>query len=156
MTTSNSLPLIFDGDDELHLFSVAHAWLGTPFAERQGIKGAGVDCVHLVAAIMQECGAQFAFSPPYYRMDQTVHYDRSFLAEYLDQCPLTERLTPGQPPQAGDIVTLLFGRAPHHCGVVLDYPRFIHSARPVGVVINQLDDAKLAARVVAFYRPLSA
>lgn len=142
-------------EHQTKLLNAAKSWEKTPFVERQGIKQAGVDCVHLIHALIAvECGFPHEFKPPFYNMDETMHQERSPLVEYLDN---SEGLVRGKTDEIllmGDILIFQIGKGPHHGGVMLNEPKFIHALRGLGTTISQLDDSTYAKRFRGFYRPM--
>ncbi len=52
----------------------------------------------------------------------------------------------------GDLLTFVMGRAPHHLGIMIKPPVFIHSIRTLGTVFGQIDDPSYRKRLDATYR----
>ncbi|MCL4179177.1 MAG: C40 family peptidase [Verrucomicrobia bacterium] len=140
--------------DQARLIQVARRWLGTPFVPHACIPQAGVDCVQLVAAIYWETGAIDDRQFPDYTMDGGEHRNSSQVLEWLEASTRFERLTPGAAVQSGDIACFRMGRVPHHVGLILQPPLFIHAMRNYGVIESRLDDPTFAKRLMAVYRPV--
>jgi len=140
--------------DQARLIQVARRWLGTPFVPHACIPGAGVDCVQLVAAIYWETGAVDGRQLPDYTMDGGEHRISSQVLEWLETSTRFVRLAPGDPVQVGDIACFRMGRVPHHVGLILQPPIFIHAMRNYGVIESRLDDPTFAKRLMAVYRPV--
>lgn len=149
------------------LLKSAAAWKGTPFAERQAVMGAGVDCVHLANAILADgCGWPHDFCPPIYRMEDTMHRSDSALIAYLDDVPnLDKSVGTAEEAKAwinkdhlmpGDLLVFQLGRGPHHCGIMLKWPFFIHTLRGLRCHISQLNDPTYGNRFRGFYRPIQS
>ena len=139
---------------QARLVQVARRWLGTPFIPHACIPGAGVDCVQLVGAIYWETGAIDDPRFPDYTMDGGEHRISSQVLEWLEASTRFERLTPGAAVQTGDLACFRMGRVPHHVGLVLQPPLFIHAMRNYGVIESRLDDPTFAKRLMAVYRPV--
>ena len=147
----------------------ARAWLGTPFVPHSQIKGAGVDCVHLAAALYQAAGAMGNFRPPAYSMDAGNHRGSSQVLEWLDNHPSFLRVhyhvlddigNRGEIDMSpillrpGDALCFRFGRSEHHVGVLLATNRIIHAPfrRPVEIV--SMTDPVYHRALKAAYRPI--
>jgi cell wall-associated NlpC family hydrolase len=139
------------------LLNAALAWRDTPFAPHAAVKGAGVDCVHLVAGILQEVGALPAIEWPRYALDSGVHAKESALLGWLDQCPEFERIADFKSPLAsgtpGDVICFNLGLSEHHIGLMLDAQRFIHVLPQRRVIVSSLNESYYGRRVTAVYRP---
>jgi cell wall-associated NlpC family hydrolase len=140
--------------DQARLIQVARRWLGTPFIPHACIPGAGVDCVQLVTAIYWETRAIEERQLPDYTMDGGEHRSSSQVLEWLEASTRFERLTPGAAVQSGDLACFRMGRVPHHVGLILQPPIFIHAMRNYGVIESRLDDPTFAKRLTAVYRPV--
>jgi cell wall-associated NlpC family hydrolase len=108
----------------------------------------------LVAAIFWETGAIDDRRFPDYTMDGGEHRNSSQVIEWLEASGRFERLAPGTEPQTGDLACFRMGRVPHHVGLVLLPPIFIHAMRNYGVIESRLDDPTYAKRLMAVYRPV--
>lgn len=136
---------------------VAMSWYGTPFFRGAERKREGVDCIHLVRAILEESGrippgVEF---PNDYHLDEGSHRDESRLEAWLDSRPdLVVRLPATGTPQAGDVLCFRIGRCVHHIGVALGPWRFMHALNHCGAVFSTLRDSTYSKRHVSTYRPL--
>lgn len=139
---------------QARLIHAARRWLGTPFVPHACLPQAGVDCVQLVVAIFWETYGIDDRQLPDYTMDGGEHRDRSQVLEWLDASPRFERLVDGAPVRTGDVVCFRLGRVPHHVGLMLAPPIFIHAMRQYGVIESRLDDPSFAKRLAAVYRPV--
>lgn len=140
----------------------AGLWKDTPFVAHAQVRGSGVDCIHLAAALYQECGFLAEFKPPKYSLDGGMHNDMSQVLKWLDtrndfrlvysRRPDIGTLTELVP---GDLLCFLQSRSAHHVGVLLELHRFIHARAKIGVTIEGLADP-LNRRTLAYaYRPLA-
>jgi len=150
--------------------AVAQRWLGTPFAPRTRVRGAGVDCVQLAGAFYIETGLVTHFTPPPYHLDAGAHRETSQVIEYVEALPdklwlfwaSDGRDNKEMPPVIiGDLLGFKFGRVIHHVGMVvadasIGRPtEFIHVFRGGVVCASPLDDPSWLARLAAVYRPLA-
>lgn len=134
----------------------AQRWIGTPFVPFQGVRQGGCDCIHLVHQLALACGFNHDLKPPRYTLDATAHREHSQLREYLESIPNCVMLEAGAPLMPGDLVTFIMGRAPHHIGMVVTPPVFIHSMRGLGTTFGQLNDPTYANRKDTVYRLLES
>jgi NlpC/P60 family putative phage cell wall peptidase len=127
----------------------AESWIGTPFHHAARIKGAGVDCLMLLAEIYERAGVAPHIDPPFYVPDWHLHRDAERyldgLTRYASEIPF--------PPQPGDIALFRFGRTFSHGAIVTDWPRLIHAYWSIGVVHGDATRYPLAARPVKFFSP---
>jgi len=139
---------------QARMVEVAQRWLGTPFIPHACIPTAGVDCAQLVAAIYWETHAIDEPRFPDYTMDGGEHRNSSQVVEWFEGNRKFERLPPETAVQPGDAACFRMGRVPHHVGLVLLPPIFIHAMRNYGVIESRLDDPTFAKRLLAIYRPV--
>jgi len=127
----------FFDDKQEELQQELESWVDTPFRHHQGVKGTGVDCIHLVARVLEH----FGFGPfriPDYARDWHLHQEHELLRDGIfaqldvDEIPLDEE------PKNGDILLYKFGRAAAHSGIYFD--KYIyHAIIGVGVVKMRFD-----------------
>lgn len=130
-------------------------WCGTPFVKYASVKGAGVDCVHLVAAILQEVGALPKFEWPKYALDSGVHSRSSALLAWLDSCPSFGR-QPTTDIMAGDVICFNLGLSEHHIGLMLDACRFVHTLPMRRVIVSSLAESFYSRKLTVMYRPMES
>ncbi len=135
------------------LLAVAGRWVGTPFREHARVCGAGVDCVQLAAAVLEEAGLAHARDLPPYIVDFGEHADRSPLLAWFQERPGWEPVIEPGEVEAGDVVLFRVGKVANHCGVALGDRRFIHCLRGHGVLFSRLDDPTYARRFIGAFRP---
>ena len=163
-----SEPFFMDAIRRAQLLAVARTWLRTPFHAHAGIKGAGVDCVHLCAAIYIEAGALEVFNPPKYALDGGAHAAQSLITDWVEQCGRFEALfvQSSVPPrrdqgsrfpalQPGDLLCFTLGRVEWHVGILITPQLFIHAQRDLGVAENYLAARAWSRRLTRAYRPLN-
>lgn len=137
-----------------NLNASALRWKGTPFQARARLCGAGVDCVQLAAALIEEAGLATGLVFPPYAVDFGDHADTSPVLVWFDAHPEWQPI-PAADVQPGDVVVFQVGKVANHVGVALGNQRFCHCLRGHGVLISRLDDPTYARRWVRAYRPCS-
>ena len=132
----------------------AESWIGTPFHHAARIKGAGVDCLMLLAEIYERAGVVPHIDPPFYVPDWHLHRDAERYLEGL-ACHAYEIAGPpqGAGPLPGDIALFRFGRTYSHGAVVIRWPRVVHAYWSIGVVYGDASLHPLAGRPVRFFTP---
>jgi len=170
-------PFFSSPESLARLDAEARSWLNTPFAARQAAKGAGVDCVHLLAEIYKVCGLfpspagagedgrrlgeGGGIAIPCYTLDGGRHTDVSQVIKWLTISPHFWPV-PVLVPLAGDTLCFRQKRAAHHVGLLIPSPagagegniQFIHAAERYGVTINDLADPMWRRALVAVFRPV--
>ncbi len=106
----------------------AESWIGTQFQPHARVKGAGVDCLHLLAEVYQRAGAIEAVAVPHYPPDWHLHRDAE---RFLDGLAGYAREIEGPPngpdPLPGDIALFRYGRVFSHGAIVVAWPSLIHA-----------------------------
>lgn len=109
----------------------ALSWIGTPFHDCAGVKGAGTDCLHLLIRVYAEVGLIENFEPEPYGPQWFLHKD-----EPLFLLGLSEHARQVEVAQPGDIVMYSFGRHAAHSGIVIDDRSMVHAYKPLGCVMR--------------------
>ena len=149
--------------NELHL--EAGRWVGTPFVANSSVRGAGVDCVHLAAALYIVTGALREFHPPNYAIDGGQHEGKSRVIAWLESNERFARIELGLGPDRpkaelpaclapGDALCFKFGMSEHHAGVMLHGHYFIHAPVRRKVVIGTLSDPVYLRCLTTVFRPV--
>jgi cell wall-associated NlpC family hydrolase len=116
--------------------SVARSWCGTPYHTGARIKGAGIDCLTLLAEIYHEAGLVDRVSIPHYPHDWHLHQgEERYLNGLLAYMQEVER------PRQGDVVLWRFGRCFSHGAIVVDWPQVIHAYVGRKVTIENAEKA---------------
>jgi NlpC/P60 family putative phage cell wall peptidase len=135
----------------------AREWLGTRWHHQAATKGVGTDCMGLVRGVSARLGLmpadimQSAAALPF------AGYGRAPFAGQLELACATF-FSPVSAAQAkpGDMVLIAFDVAPHHVGILGDYPAggfsLIHAYMPTRKVIESRLDALWLSRVVSYWR----
>ena len=106
-----------------NVISVARSWLGTPYHAGGRVKGAGVDCLTLLAEVYAEAGAVPYVDVPYYPHDWHLHRsEERYLNGLLRYAHEIDAL-----PEPGDIALWKFGRCFSHGAIVVEWPIIIHA-----------------------------
>jgi len=135
------------------LHAVALSWIGTPFIGHACIKGAGVDCVHLVANVLIEAGCKFVFNPPPYSLDGGHHLGLSKIVTWIEGSGHFN-IIPDFPVNIGDVLLFRIGKVAHHIGVKVTPATFLHALRKHGVIESNVGDPTWARRLTCAYRPM--
>lgn len=115
------------------------SWLGTPYHHAARVKGAGVDCGQLLAAVFEAAGVIPHVEPEDYPADWHCHRRSEKFLQHVEE----HARKIDTEPLPGDIVLYKFGQCISHAGIVIEWPQIIHAyidhGVPIGVV---LDDAE--------------
>src|SRR5436305_910136 len=102
---------------------IAKTWLGTPYHGCGRVKGAGVDCLTILAETFIEAGLIESIQIPHCSQQWHLHRDAE---RYLDGLLQYTHEIKGQ-PLPGDIVLWKFGRCYSHGAIVIERPMIIHA-----------------------------
>jgi NlpC/P60 family putative phage cell wall peptidase len=130
----------------------ATSWIGTPFHHAARVKGAGVDCLMLLAEVYERACVAPHVEPPFYVPDWHMHRDAERYREGL----LAYARPVDGPPLPGDIALFRFGRTFSHGTIVTEWPRLIHAYWAIGVVWGDATLHPLKGREVRFFTPFGA
>lgn len=114
----------------------AMSWLKTPYHHQARVKGAGVDCANLPAAVYEEVGLVTHINPKY-SPQWMLHRDEEQFLEYIEPHAV-EFLDEGQ-LKPGDLILWKFGRTFSHSAIVVDYPVIVHAVNGIGVVLGDAE-----------------
>lgn len=124
-------------DHRARVVEVAKTWLRTPYHHQGRIKGAGADCLTLLAEVYHEAGIVPKVEIPFYVHDWHLHRsEEKYLSGLLKY---THEIS--SPPLPGDIILWKFGRCFSHGAIVADWPFFIHSYIGKGCVYEDINSA---------------
>lgn len=130
----------------------ARRWIGTPWQHGQACKGAGCDCIGLIAGINTNVGlpegAAFLSDSRYRGYGRTPKPDLLLQAcdDYMDRIGIASA-------GLADVFVIRMAGQPHHFRLVSSVEPYytVHAIADKKVVENRLVD-KLAARVMRAYR----
>lgn len=128
----------------------AETWISTPYHHAARVKGAGVDCLTLLAEVYAAAGViEPVGKIPFYRLDFMRHQDDE---TYLDG--LLARGREVETPLPADVVLYRWGRVFSHGGIVVEWPWIIHaSPSHHGVVRANGTQGRLAGHEMKFISP---
>lgn len=114
--------------------AAARAWVGTPWHHEAAVKGAGVDCAHLILEVFVAVELIERFKPKHYNPDFMLHRgEEQFMAQVLAYAREVER------PEPGDVILFRQGRVYSHGGIVTQAEplEIVHAFAPAGCVIEE-------------------
>lgn len=125
----------------------ARSWLGTPYHHHARVKGVGVDCAQILAAVFEAA-------------DMVPHLD---LGQYAPQWHLhrSEELYIGwlvrvgarrvDVPAKGDVGVWRFGRVFSHGGIFVEDTLIVHSYINQGVILTSTTEDPLVGREAQYW-----
>lgn len=121
----------------------ALSWLGTPYHHAARIKGAGVDCGQILAAVYEAAGLIPHVEPEPYPHDWHLHRGVERYRGHVEQfAHRTDRT-----PQPGDVALFRWGRCISHGAIVIAWPQVLHAFVGLGVILDDADaNMELRAR----------
>ena len=147
------------------------SWEGTPFHPNAMVKGRGVSCQMLVAAVLIECGhlkVDHVPSGPMNWHGATSIIEQQLDVEHADQFqsifgePTGEGLSHPPPPPVGlpvlspgDVVGFRLHKTVHHCGIAVTPELFAHVLRHSHVCVMPIADAVWLSRLKRIWRPVA-
>ena len=128
----------------------ARSWIGTPFHDDARIKGAGVDCAQLVAAVYIASGVLPEFEVPRYTAQWFMHRSEEKLVEFVQRFGKEIAEEDALP---GDLVIYKIARAYAHAAIIVDWPNeIIHAHMPSRMVLRAMPKAgDLAGKPLKFF-----
>lgn len=142
----------------LQLVNEASTWIGTPFHDNAGVKGAGVSCQKLIGALYIHTGVwPEGFEIPDGPMNWSNAHEDSLITAAMEKEITDGRFMEVLDSAAipGDLVGFKIGGCLHHLGLVLaSSGMFIHCLRNMGTRYNELRDATYLSRIQKIWRPL--
>ena len=128
----------------------ARSWLATPYHHMGRVKGAGADCLTLLAEVYRRAGVISHVEIPFYPPDWHLHRSAE---RYMDGLAGYAREVAA--PQPGDAALFKFGRCFAHGAIVTGWPRIIHAWNGLGVVSGDAAKPNLCGRPVRFFDPFA-
>ncbi len=116
---------------------VARSWERTPYRHMGRVKGAGVDCLTLLAEVFHEASLTPKIDIPFYPQDWMHHRDAE---RYMEGLMKYAKEIPGE-PQPGDIVLWRVARCFSHGAIVVNWPIIIHAQAGCNVVQENAEAA---------------
>lgn len=127
----------------------AMSWIGTPYHSHARVKGVGVDCAQLPAAVYEAVGLIEPVRPEY-SPDWMLHRDEEkFLAYVLPQA----REIPEADARSGDMIIWRYGRTYSHSAIIIEMPQVVHAViRGAAVILADVSrDSDLVDRPRRFF-----
>jgi cell wall-associated NlpC family hydrolase len=124
-------------------------WEGTPYHHSARLRGVGVDCAMLPAAVYEAVGLIPRVEPDY-SPQWMLHRDEE---QFLGWITRFAREIPRGAVGAGDLAIWKYGRCYSHSAIVIDMPEVLHAViRGGGVLRGNADrDEELRSRPVKFF-----
>ena len=131
----------------------AATWLGTPYHHHARVKGVGVDCAQLLAAVFEAVGVIPHLDLGNYATQWHLHHADELFLQWLQRCGASP-LPAGQAPGVGDIGVWRYGRTHSHGGIVVDAgpdPLIVHAYIRRKVIPTRVSEAPLAGVPVCYW-----
>lgn len=141
-------------DQRSAVVAEARTWLGTPYHHHGRVKGVGVDCGQLLAAVFAAAGVIAPVDLGNYATQWHLHRSEELFLQWLQRCG-AQPLPAGAAPQPGDIGVWHYGRTHSHGGIVVEAgpdPLVVHAYIRRRVIPTRLSEAPLAGVPVAWWR----
>lgn len=139
---------MYENAKRAEIVSEALSWLGTPHVNMARVKGAGVDCGQILAAVYEAVGLIPSYDPGQYPSDWHLHRDDS---RYLEAVELYAKKINSN-PKPGDIVLYKYGRCIAHGAIVIQWPTILHAYVNKGVILDDAEaNRELVSRQMGFW-----
>lgn len=127
----------------------AMSWVGTPYHSHARIKGVGVDCAQLPAAVYHAIGLIDPVNPEY-PPDWMLHRDEEKFLSYV--LPQAREISEAE-AQPGDLIIWRYGRTFSHSAIIIDMPQVVHAViRGAAVILADINrDSDLVDRPRRFF-----
>jgi cell wall-associated NlpC family hydrolase len=132
-------------DQRVALVKSARLWLGTPFHHFAAVRGAGIDCAHLLLEAHVGAGLGERFAPEHYPHDWMLHRNEERFLATLERYLI--RVGDGEESirdrgadfrvRPGNVVIWRFGRTFSHGAIVSQWPNIIHASFPAGTCLEE-------------------
>lgn len=131
----------------------ALSWVGTPYHHAASVKGAGVDCAHLLIEVYHTAGVAERTDPGFYRSGLSLLKRGERLYMRIVSGLATQQ-PPGATPLPGDVALFQFIHVTHGA-IVLKWPYVIHAYVPAlrVVISNIAQDDYLGRRFHSLWVP---
>lgn len=129
----------------------ALTWMGTRWIHQARIKGAGVDCGQLLAAVYEAAGVIQHTEVEPYPQTWALHRGEERFLSYVER--MSSKVT--RAPLPGDIVLFRWGRCLSHAGIVIEWPVIVHAYVGAGRVTKDsvVDNLELRRRFAGAWDP---
>jgi cell wall-associated NlpC family hydrolase len=115
--------------------AIARSWILTPYHHRSKVKGEGVDCAQIIAAVFEEAGLVPLLDLGDYPEQWFLHRDQERYVEYVLQYAREINQADAIP---ADMVIFKVGRTFAHGAIIVDpgWPRIVHAYRGARCVLE--------------------
>ncbi len=153
ITTTNSNVVTFVHFHD-KIVTEALSWVDTPYHHQARVKGIGVDCCNLIAAIGENVGLVNSIIIEPYNLQWHLHSSEEIMLKLIESygCKQIEFDKSRQETwPIGSIATFRYGRANSHLGIIMPNNTLIHAAADYGKVVHSYFDDKLLSRLQFLY-----
>lgn len=132
----------------------ALSWIGTPYHHHGRIKGVGVDCAQILAAVFEACGLLPALDLGHYPREWHLHHGEELYLGWMTRLGAREI----EAPLPGDMAVYRFGRCYAHGAIVVepDAAAMVHAYLDHGVIFTRAGEAPLDGRPVKYFSFIGA
>jgi cell wall-associated NlpC family hydrolase len=106
----------------------ARTWLGSPHNHIGRVKGAGTDCLMMLAEVYEAAGVVPHIEVPFYPTNWNLHRGAE---RYLDG-DMRDAIEISGPPKLGDVVVFRFGCGYAHGAIVVEWHGLATRGLPLG------------------------
>lgn len=154
-----------EAQERARVVAAGRSWIATPFHDCARVKGAGVDCLQLIAAAFIESGVSEPVEIPDYSPQWHMHRGDPLYREGIerfmdpvgdpdDERSWSERLAadPAWRLEPADVWIVTYGRAFSHAGLITDFPKVLHAFAPYRAVVEGEIPTEVSRRPMRVYR----
>lgn len=134
------------------VLAAARTWINTPFHDLARVRGVGVDCAQLLAAVYHEAGVVERVDTGTYSPQFMLHDRRERLAEFVGRYSREIAEADAGP---GDVVLYRVGKSFSHAAIIVEWPHNIIHAHKLSGKVVAMDGraADLQSRPTRFFTP---
>ena len=140
--------LLLHAEMRRRVVAEARTWVGTPYHHHARIKGVGVDCAQILAAVFHAADLAPELDLGHYPTQWHLHHGEELYLQQL-QAAGAHRIDAELQPQPGDVGVWRFGRTYSHGGIVIEggaNPLVVHAYIGRGVTVSRASEDPLAGR----------
>lgn len=117
------------------IIAAAMTWRSTPYHDHAQLKGVGVDCCQLIAAVFCEVGLIPKIEIPYYSPQHFLHSEEE---RYMATVLTFAREISREESKPGDVVLYKLGKAYGHGAIIMPpgFPAILHAKAAAGHVVE--------------------
>lgn len=139
-----------EAEMRLRVVVEARGWIGTPYHHHGRVRGVGVDCAQILAAVYESVGLVPHLDLGNYSTQWHLHRGEETYLQWLRDVGAREV----QAPAPGDVGVWRFGRTFSHGGIVIEGgadPVIVHSYIGRGVIVSRASEQPLAGRPACYW-----